>query len=308
MRIISLLPSATEIVAALGGAGDLVGVTHACDYPPTVDALKRVTACGVDTDAAPGTIDAQVRAISATGQSLYELDAALIAALQPDLILTQALCEVCAVLETDVIALAAKLSPTPAVVSLSATTLEGVLDDIARAGTAMSRDDDARRLLSSLRTRMDRVHRTLAAARAPRPRVAVIEWSDPIYAAGHWVPEMVRRAGGTDILATSGQHSRVVPIREVAEANPEIILVAPCGYGLAGSTDEAARLIALPEWELLRGATVWALDANAFTSRPGPRVVDGIDVMARIFHPQLFPSPNPLHAVQVHAAARSHAG
>jgi iron complex transport system substrate-binding protein len=306
MRIISLLPSATEIVAALGRADDLVGVTHACDYPPTVDALERVTACEVDAHATPGSIDAQVRALSGAGRSLYELNAVRIAALQPDLILTQALCEVCAVLETDVITLAAKLSPKPVVLSLSATTLEGVFDDIARAGTALSREDEAGRFLSRLRARLRDVHHTLANANAPRPRVAVIEWGDPVFGAGHWVPEMVRRAGGTDVLATSGQHSRIIPIREIAESCPEVVLVAPCGYGLARSVDEAARLLALPEWEPLRGAAVWALDANAFTSRPGPRVVDGIEVMARIFNPPLFPALDPRHAAQVHAAVPGH--
>lgn len=188
MRVVSLLPSATEIVAALGGFEQLVGVTHCCDHPAPVTTLPRVTRTSVDADAAPGTVDAQVRAITAEGAPLYTLDEERIRALRPDLILTQALCEVCAVMETDVRALAARLEPVPQVLTLSATSLDGVFGDIAAVGAALRLSDEASEWEAGARMRMRRVHETLKAAKAPRPRVAVIEWGDPLYAAGHWVP------------------------------------------------------------------------------------------------------------------------
>jgi iron complex transport system substrate-binding protein len=299
MRIVSLLPSATEIVASLGGVGNLVGITHECDHPPVVASRARVTECAVDAHASPATIDAQVRSITGQGLPLYTLKEELIAKLHPDLIFTQALCEVCAVMETDVVAMAARLDPQPKVVSLSATSLGGVFDDIARAATAMGLEDEGRELLAGLRARVRIVHDTLKAARAPRPRVAVIEWGDPIFAGGHWVPEMVHKAGGIDVLATAGEHSQVVTLDAVIAADPDIVLIAPCGYNLKRATAEAERLLALPEWSFLQSRAVWALDANGLASRPGPRLVDGIEVMARIFNGDLFSALDPGHAVPV---------
>lgn len=303
MRVVSLLPSATEIVAALGAMEHLVGVTHCCDYPPQVDSRLRVTRTAIDADAAPGEVDAQVRAITASGAPLYTLDEAGISALKPDLILTQALCEVCAVMETDVQAVAARLQPPPRVITLAATSLDGVLDDIAAVGAALGIPDEAAEFVSGARQRMRRVHETLKAAQAPRPRVAVIEWGDPIYAAGHWVPEMVKRAGGIDVLAVPGEHSVVKSLAQVQAADPEVLLIAPCGYDLARAVDEAERLLALPEWHWARERRVFALDANAFASRPGPRLVDGIEVMARLFNPQCFSPLDPAFARAITDAA-----
>jgi iron complex transport system substrate-binding protein len=304
MRVVSLLPSATEIVAALGAFEHLVGVTHCCDYPPQVDSRLRVTRTAIDGDAAPAVVDAQVRDITASGAPLYTLDEAGIAALKPDLILTQALCEVCAVMESDVRAVAARLSPVPRVLTLSATSLDGVLDDIAAVGAALDLADEAQEWVSGARMRMRRVHETLKAAQAPRPRVAVIEWGEPIYAAGHWVPEMIKRAGGVDVLATPGEHSVVKSLEEVRAADPEILLIAPCGYDLPRAAREAERLLALPEWQWARERQVWALDANAFASRPGPRLVDGIEVMARLFNPQLFSPLDAAFAQRIAPAVR----
>ena len=288
MRVVSLLPSATEIVAALGGIADLVGITHECDYPPEVASRARMTACEVDAAASPAAIDRQVRALTAEGRSLYTLDEERIRVMKPDLILTQALCDVCAVMEGDVRALAARLSPSPAVVSLHATTLDGVFDDIARAAAVLGRSDAGAALVKQLRARLEAVHVTLKTARAPRPRVAVIEWTSPVFAAGHWVPEMVRRAGGTDVLAAAGERSKVISPGDVAASDPDIVVVAPCGYGLESAADEARQLVGDPEWSFLRERSVWALDANAFTSRPGPRLVEGVELMARIFNGLLF--------------------
>jgi iron complex transport system substrate-binding protein len=304
MRVISLLPSATEIVAAVGGMEHLVGVTHCCDYPPQVDSRVRVTNTAIDADAAPGVIDAQVRDITASGAPLYTLEEERIRALKPDLILTQALCEVCAVMETDVRAVAAKLSPVPHVITLAATSLDGVLDDIATVGRAMGLGDDAEEFIVGARMRMRRVHETLKAAQAPRPRVAVIEWGDPIYAAGHWVPEMVKRAGGIDVLAKPGEHSVIVTLEAVRSAAPDVILIAPCGYDLERSVNEAERLLALPEWQWMRERRVFAIDANAFASRPGPRLIDGIEVLARLFNPELFSPVDALFARELTSAHR----
>lgn len=305
MRVISLLPSATEIIAALGGFEHLVGVTHCCDHPAAVGSRVRVTRTAIDADAAPGAVDAQVRAIAAEGAPLYTLHEDRIRDLRPDLILTQALCEVCAVMETDVRAVAVRLDPVPRVLTLSATSLDGVLDDITAVGAAMGLADEAAEFVTGARARMRAVHETLKAAQAPRPRVAVVEWGDPLYAAGHWVPEMVRRAGGVDVLAQPGEHSVVVTLDAVRDADPEVILVAPCGYDLARSVEEGERLLARDDWAWARGRRVFALDANAFASRPGPRLVDGIEVMARLFNPSLFTPVDAAFARALTPAART---
>ncbi len=296
MRVVSLLPSATEIVAALGGMEHLVGVSHACDHPPQVDSRVRVTRTAVDADADPGAVDAQVRAIHAAGAPLYTLHEERIRALRPDLILTQALCEVCAVMETDVRALAARLSPPPRVVPLSATSFDGVLDDIVAVGRAIGLVDEATEFVVGARARIRHVQVRLAAAGAPRPRVAVIEWSDPLFAAGHWVPEMVERAGGVDALAQPGTHSVVVTPEAVRAAEPDVVLVAPCGYDLARAVADGERLLARGEWAWARARRVFALDANALASRPGPRLVDGVEVLAQLLHPTLFPPVDPAFA------------
>ena len=301
LRILSLLPSATEIVAALGAGNQIVGITHECDFPAAMRSREPVTECAIDSLATPAAIDAQVREITGQGRPLYTLREAAIAALHPDLIITQALCEVCAVMESDVRALAARLTPEPRVLSLSATSLDAVFADIALVGSALQLGSEAEDLIAGFRGRLRAVHNTLKAAHAPRPRVAVIEWSEPIFAGGHWVPEMVHRAGGIDVLATAGEHSKVVALDAVIAADPEIVLIAPCGYGLDRAEAEAQRLFALPAWRFLRTRPVWALDANALTSRPGPRLVDGIEVMAQIFNPSLFA---PINTSQARAVRR----
>jgi iron complex transport system substrate-binding protein len=298
-RVITLLPSATEIVAALGAIESLVGITHECDHPAQVASRLRVTSSLVDGADAPGAVDAGVRTLVEAGTSLYALDEEGIRSLRPDFIFTQALCDVCAVMETDVRALAARLSPEPEVISLSATTLDGVFDDIATVARALHLADEGEELLAGLRARLLSVHETLKAARAPRPRVAMIEWTDPIFVGGHWVPEMIRRAGGTDVLAITGEHSKVVPFDAIAAAIPDVVLVAPCGYGVVRAAEEARKLIESPEWNLPAATLVWALDGNSLTSRPGPRLVDGIEVMARIFNPSLFSPVDPSYATRI---------
>jgi len=301
MRVLSLLPAATEIVAALGDAAQLVGVTHECDWPPHVAALPRVTASAVDAAASAQVVDAAVRALGEAGAPVFALDAESIAALRPDVIVTQALCDVCAVSETDVRALARRMSPAPRVVTLAGSTIDGILADIGAVALALGVPEAGERMAAELTARMRGVHETLKAARAPRPRVAVIEWSEPAYAAGHWVPEMVRRAGGVDVLAQPGAHSCRVTPEDVRASAPDVVLAAPCGYDVTRAAAEAERMLARPEWGWARERAVWALDANALVSRPGPRVVDGIEAMAAIFAPTLFPAPAPGTAVRLGA-------
>jgi iron complex transport system substrate-binding protein len=291
VRIVSLLPSATEIVAALGALDQLVGVTHACDYPAQIAALPRLTRTRVNADATPDVIDRDVRAAAEQGLPLYEVDEARIASLEPDVIVTQALCEVCAVRETDVRELAGRLTPRPRVVTLSGTSIEGILADIRQVGTAIDAEDEAEELILGLRARLRSLHERLRAAHAPRLRVAVLEWTSPVYTAGHWVPEMVHRAGGVDALATAGSHSRAIGVADVAAAGPDVLLFAPCGYDLSRAAGEARDVLGTEGWRWASGRAAWAIDANALASRPGPRVVDGVETIAAILHPSLFGPP-----------------
>lgn len=299
MRIVSLLPAATEIVALLGATDHLVGVSHECDYPDIVGSRARVTRATIPDTHDPAAIDAAVRAQHEAGLALFAIDESRVRALHPDVLLTQALCEVCAVRESDVRALATRLAPEPRVITLGGTSLDGILDDIRAVGEALDASDEVEETLAGLRDRVRHVHETLKAARAPRPRVALVEWTEPVYLAGHWGPEQITRAGGIDVLGVAGAHSVPVGMDALREAEPEIVLFAPCGYSLDAAAAEARRCLALPAWGWLAGRQVWALDANGLTSRPGPRVVDGIEAMARIFNPSLFTEVAGAHAVRV---------
>ena len=299
VRADSLLPAATEICAALGALDRVVGVTHECDFPPVAAGLPRVTRSALPGHADPGTVDAAVRELSAAGAPLFALDEPAVAALHPDVLLTQALCDVCAVAEGDVRALAARLPSAPAVVTLGGTTLAGVADDVRRTADALGRPAAGAALAAAMEARLAAVHEALKAARAPRPRAAVVEWTDPVFLAGHWGPEMVRRAGAVDVLGIAGAHSTTVPLDALAAADPAVVIVAPCGYDLARAAAEARALVAAPRWRWLAGRAVWAVDANAYVSRPGPRLVDGVELFARIFHPDRFGEPAAGQAVRV---------
>jgi iron complex transport system substrate-binding protein len=305
VRVVSFLPSATEIVAALGHLDAIVGVSHECDFPPVVRSRDVVTSSAIDSTAAPGEIDIAVRDFVDTGRPLYDVREQRVRDLAPDVMVTQIVCEVCAVSEGDVRALAATLSPRPEVVTLGATTLDGIFEDIRRVASALHVEDRADALIESARARMRDVHDTLKAARAPRPRVAVIEWTDPVFAAGHWVPEMIYRAGGEDILAERGEHSTTRTVDAVRGADPEFILFAPCGFDLDRAAADGERALATDEWAWAREKQAWAVDANAFLSRPGPRVIDGIRVLASILHPALFGGPDVSAARRLFAASGS---
>ena len=278
----------------------LVGISHQCRLPDGEGELPRVTSGSIAGGMSALDTHERVTVLAQAEQSLFALDAAAIAALHPDVILTQALCDVCAVSASDVRALASTLSPSPSVVTLGATTLDGVFNDITTVAQALGLESECDRLLTSLRTRMRRVHNILAASRAPRPRVAVIEWTDPPFAAGHWVPDMVRRAGGADVLAVPGQHSREVTWEMVTDAAPGVVVIAPCGYDIERAAGEARVLVDGSDWFERR--TVWAVDAAGLVSQPGPRLVEGIEVLAAIFNPGLFPVPPTSCAVPLTSA------
>lgn len=293
-RIISLLPAGTEIVAALGAFDDLVAVTHECDFPAEVARLPRVTSSAVDRDASSSDIDADVRRLSASGLPVFALDAADVVRLAPTVILTQALCDVCAVSEGDVRDIAELASPAPQIIPLGGTTMDGVWADIGNVGKAIGRQDQAAVLLESISTRLLLVHQALKRAGAKRPRIAVIEWLDPLYSAGHWTPNIVRRAGGIDAIAEPGAHSVRVTVDQVRDAAPELLLFAPCGFDVERTEREASALLARAEWSWAKDIEAWAIDGNALTSRPGPRLADAVEVIAGIIAPTLFPVP-PAH-------------
>lgn len=298
MRIISLFPAATEIVAALGAAGSLVGVSHDSDYPSELlEGIPRVTRATIDPNAAPAEIDRLVRVADTLGDALHVMDASAIAELEPDVILTQGVCDVCAIREGDVRIIAESLWNPPIVLSLSADSLDEMLNDIRRVGSVIERSPLAEALVKRLEDRMYTVHERLVNAAVPRPRVAVLEWTDPIYNSGHWVPQMVRRAGGIEVMAKAGERSRVVTMREVVAAKPDTVIIAPCGYGVERAAAEGKAQLERPEWSDLARLRVWAMDSGGLLSRPGPRLADGVETLAQIFHPMVFPRPPRSRAV-----------
>lgn len=290
--IVSLLPAATEMIVALGLGERLAAITHECDWPPLIRGRSVVTSSRIDGAQAAGIVDTAVRDAARASEPLFRLDESAIRALQPTVIVTQGLCEVCAVSEGDVHRLAAQLPEPATVVTLGARTLDDVLESVRSLAATLGVQEAGEQVAQVLRERLRQVHETLKASRAPRPRVAVLEWTDPLFAAGHWVPDMVRRAGGIDVLATSGEHSRTMTVEAIAAAQPELIVFAPCGYPLERAVAAARETLARPEWAWARTLRLTAMDGNALTSRPGPRLVDGVEVMARLFNPDLF-SPLP---------------
>jgi iron complex transport system substrate-binding protein len=275
MRIVSLLPSATEIVGALGLADRLVGRSEECDWPPEVRALPAVTASRVDTSALAGAeIDAAVRAALAEGRSLYAVDAALLERLQPDLILTQDLCEVCAVSSSEVRSCAAGAE----VVSLDAHTIGELCERIEELAARLGVPERGADVVATLRRRLEAVRTRIGDE--PRPRVFVAEWLEPPFAGGHWVPEMVAAAGGECVLGRAGEPSYATTWEEVRAAAPDVIIAAPCGYDRLRAAQEAATSV--PDL----GCPVVAVDANAFFSRCGPRLADGVEQLAAILRPR----------------------
>lgn len=301
IRVAALLPAATDIVVALGGMGQLVAVTHACPafIPSTVPRVTRTRIPG----GSPAETSRQVAQASGAGEPLYDVDEPALVAARPDVILTQATCDVCAVREGDVNAIASRIQPPPRVITLAATTVDGVLKDVRTVGAAIDLPDEAEEAVDGFRARLRAVHERLKRARAPRPRVVVLEWTDPLFTAGHWVPDMVRRAGGSEVLGQAGTRSRTTTAQAVHSANPAVLVVAPCGVTLDDAGIQAARLQGRPEWNRAGDLDWWALDANALTSSPGPGVIRGVEVLARVLHPTLFGQPRPSDARRVRRPA-----
>lgn len=281
MRVVSLLPAATEIVASLGAAEELVGISHECDYPPALAGLPRVTATTIDPDASSAAIDADVRRRRDEGRPVIGVDAAVLRRLEPELVITQGLCEVCAVGDGAVHRLAAAMSPAPRVLSLAAASLAGIRDDIRAVGGALGRSAEAATLVNGLEERLDRLRATRPTR---RPRVACIEWLDPPYLAGHWVPELVTAAGGEDVGTSAGSRSERREWHEVAALAPDLLVVLLCGFGLERARTELAAITDPAARELLAARPVWVLDGNSYTSRPGPRVVDGAERLQSMMH------------------------
>ena len=287
MRVAALLPAATDIVIALGAGGQLVAVTHACSLPSRLSGIPRVTRSRVVGTAA-ADVDSQVSELSSAGAPMFDLDETALVPARPDMILTQAVCEVCAVREEDARAVASRMHPAPIVATLGARTVEGVLDDCMTVARTLGIPEEGEELVAGLRSRMNAVHQRLKTAKAPRPGVLVLEWTNPPFSAGHWVPDMVRPAGGGGLFGETGQLSRRIEYDDLVGRDPSVIVVAPCGYALADALRETEELLRAEHGAWMRYKFVWALDANRLTSSPGPGVVHGIEVLARIIHPSLF--------------------
>lgn len=301
-RIVSLLPSATEIVCALGLEGSLVGVTHECDYPPAVVGKPQLTASRISHQTMTSAeVDHAVRSQLDGHGSIYDLDEAQLRALQPDLILTQELCDVCAVSYRTVEQAARKFSAHVDIVSLEPNTIADILANIRTVGQLTGTDARAEALAAELATRLDALTRALINIER-RPRTLVLEWLEPPFAPGHWVPEQIALAGGDHTFGSAGAPSRTTTADEIRGYAPEVIVLAPCGYYTEDTLRELPRARLPQGWHELpavREGNVWAVDATSYFSRPGPRVVDGAEILAHIVHPQHFGAPDEHLAVRV---------
>jgi iron complex transport system substrate-binding protein len=294
VRIASLVPSATELLFELGLGDRVVAVTHECDHPPAVEQLPHLTRSVIPEGLDSAAVDAAVRERTGRGEALYELDEERLRKLNVDLIVTQAVCEVCAVSFDDVRAVAKRLPTKPRVVSLDPATLGEVLADAPRLAEAAGAREAGAKLAERAGARIEAVERAVEGAR--RPRVAALEWLDPVFVGGHWVPQMIELAGGEDMLGLPGEKSRTVQWAEVEAAAPDVVVAMPCGLYAEQAAAEAVRhrerLAAL-------GARVVAVDAAAYFSRPGPRLVEGIELLGHLFHPDRVPAPPSRRSVEV---------
>jgi iron complex transport system substrate-binding protein len=287
VRIVSLLPSATEILFALGVGPDVVGVTFECDFPPEARTRQIVSNTTLPEGLSPSEIDAMVRARMAAGEDLYTLDEGALRTINPDFVVTQDLCAVCAVDISEVDQALAHLGCQAQVITLDPMTLDEVLSSIETVGRATGSLERALELVGSLRQRLQQVARFVAGG--TRPRMAVLEWTDPPFSSGHWVPDMVTAAGAESVLGVGGERSRQVEWEAVTAARPDVVVVAPCGYRLDGATALAEQVI--EAGVLPPSVPVWAVDADAAFVRPGPRVVDGVETLAHIAHPDSVRAP-----------------
>jgi len=285
VRIVSLVPSATETLFALGVGDEVTAVTHECDHPPEVLDLPRITRDVIGPGLAPDEIDRAVRALTEQGRAIYELDEHALQSLAPDLIVTQALCAVCAVSYDDVRAIAERMDPAPRVIALDPHTIGEVMGDVRTLAQATDAKDAGVGLMQDAAARIDRVRLAVRDA-APVP-VAALEWLDPVYVAGHWTPQLIEYAGGIDLLGLPGEPSETRSWEQVAEARPQVVVCMPCGYDAERALQEAEAYA--DELAELGAQRVVAVDAAAYFSRPGPRLVDGLELLAHILQPDLVP-------------------
>jgi iron complex transport system substrate-binding protein len=296
MRIVSLVPAATELLFALELGDEVVGVTHECDFPPRVRTLPKVTRAVLPPDLSPAEIDAAVKERTLAGESIYELDVDALADLEPDLIVTQALCQVCAVSAEEVRTVAEELDTQPMVLALDPHTIGEVLGDARTLAEATGHRDEAVELIREAAGRIDRVR--IATRDVRRPRVVALEWLDPPFAAGHWTPQLISYAGGEDVLGFAGESSEEHSWELIAAAQPDIVVVMPCGYDAEIAHREAE--MHRDEIAALGAGEVVAVDAAAYFSRPGPRLIEGLETLAHIIHPEIFEvAPTPVLTVEL---------
>jgi iron complex transport system substrate-binding protein len=295
VRIVSLLPSATEVLFAVGAGDDVVGVTFECDYPAEARNRRIVSTSALPEGLSAAEIDRVVSERMRAGEDLYHLDEGALAGLDADLVVTQDLCAVCAVDVSVVDDALAHLGCRADVLTVDPHTLDEVLESVVTLGASTGRSAAAERIVADARQRLATVERAVRGMR--RPRALVLEWTDPPFAPGHWVPEMIERAGGVSVLGTTGEKSFRTTWDAVTDARPEVVVVAPCGYHLDAAAGLAADLVARKL--LPAGIPVWAVDANASFARPGPRLVDGVVALAAVFHPDAVAAPDPAMARRI---------
>jgi iron complex transport system substrate-binding protein len=300
-RIVSFLPSATEMVCALGLADQLVGITHECDYPEDVKRKPVVVRSAIPTEKmSPKEIDAAVSDRIRSGASLYLVEEELLQKLAPDLILTQNLCQVCAPSGNEVSQVLKSLSRKPEILWMTPKSLAEIEDNLRELGQATGRIKEAEALIASGRARLKKLAVTTRDL-TQRPRVFCMEWIDPVYCSGHWMPEMIELAGGVDLLSRKGEDSVRISWDEVVKWAPEVLIVAPCGFHLDKVLEQAPQLFRYAAWSGLpavRQGRVYAVDASSYFARPGPRVVDGTELLAHLIHPELFPWKGAKNAFQ----------
>ncbi len=310
MRICSLVPGATEVVAALGLQDNLIGISHECDFPPSLAQVPVMVRPRIEShQLSSAEIDKQVGALLAADAGLYELDEPRLLAARPELLIAQALCDVCAITPSQLERVIRTLSPPPRMITLSPGRLEDILRDIETLGTAMEREDAGKQLSATLRSKLDAV-RTTVSAQSMRPRVACLEWLSPLYTAGHWVPDMVVAAGGVDVLAQAGTASRKVDWDRLAASAPDVIVLMPCGFTIPRAKTELATVTEHPQWKHLpavQKGEVYLVDALSYFSRPGPRLIDGVEQLAAVLHPACYGRHLPASVERLELrTARSH--
>jgi iron complex transport system substrate-binding protein len=291
-RIVTLLPSATEIVCALGFEAQLVGRSHECDYPPAVVRLPVLTSPKFDAEGTSTQVDQRVKKILADALSVYRVDVEVLRRLKPDFIVTQSQCEVCAVNIRDVEQAAADWidGPPPRIISLAPCSLEDVLADIERVGVELGEPQRSTKFVGAIRQRLSDIEKQAHTADR-RPTVGCIEWLDPLMVAANWMPELVTMAGGENVLGDAGEHSTTIKFARLLEVDPEVILLMPCGFNMHRTAVELNVLASQPGWNRLKavhGQQVYLTDGNQYFNRPGPRIVESLEILAEILHPQIF--------------------